>query len=533
MKIQLEDLQGRVPRLGARQLSSNAGQIATNCSFISGQISPVATLGDSASIAVPSARSTIHRLNDKWLHWGKDIDVVPSFIVDNNHRIYYSGESELRQTDYTVAISGSPSTYPANYYKLGLPKPTNALTVAIDDSTGETVFSTAYVYTYVTGWGEESEPSEPTSPVDWTENTTTITLSGFIDPTTDPKINVTKYRLYRLVAGSVDSTFQLLDEINVGSSQYLDTNYDQSSISGDLVTVGWMAPIEGLEGLTQYGANILVAFKANKIYLSEPGYPYAWPYSKSLKHNVVGFGYVGNSLIILTDGAPYILTGHHPATSSLHTLPFNYPCLSKHGIVTMSLGVIYPSSVGLVFISSTGQDVILSKDLFRKEQWNSLDIENLHGFYHNKYYYGFFKGTSKGFKLNLDSPTHIEDIDYGTFVIRGGYNDGQDVYVFSAPSTTLTIKRVEKGNSFLRYIWRSKEFTSTQEISYSVAKIISTGSVNFKLFIDGELKQSQMVFKDTPFRLPSLRGRSYTIEVSCTTGQSIDGIILATSVEEL
>jgi len=89
---------------------------------------------------------------------------------DTLQRTYYTGDGEPRMTTLADAISGGGNDYPKNFFVLGVTNPTTAPTVG--HTGGAAANETrAYVYTFVTQYGEESAPSpagEHTAPSDAT-----------------------------------------------------------------------------------------------------------------------------------------------------------------------------------------------------------------------------------------------------------------------------------------------------------------------------------------------------------------------------
>jgi len=185
--IRLKTFEGAIPRIHPKLLDLSQAQTAENCDLSRGNIVPLLDLeyeadtggltvvdsdGDQvvdtgADDVITDQTNTIYQLGDNWLGWEAIVSVVKSFIADNDNRIYYTGNGLPKQTDETLATSGDAITWPTASYRLGIPAPVGALTYSIEGAGGSQVArSTAYVYTYITGWEEESAPSDVTDVFD-------------------------------------------------------------------------------------------------------------------------------------------------------------------------------------------------------------------------------------------------------------------------------------------------------------------------------------------------------------------------------
>jgi len=130
----------------------------------------------------------MYRLEDAggteyWLTWDSDVDVVRGPVADPTgqiKRIYFtSDEFEPRVATLEMASEGTDTVdgsdiYPASYgdtgtnyplawYVLGVHEPVLALVVGSPSGGTGTDEERAYVYTYVSPWGEESAPSPPSN----------------------------------------------------------------------------------------------------------------------------------------------------------------------------------------------------------------------------------------------------------------------------------------------------------------------------------------------------------------------------------
>jgi hypothetical protein len=607
--IRISNFEGTIPKTSPKLLAENQAQIAENCELERGMIQPLRDLEfefnvggqdviDSGSDKVTASgdqviiagAKTIYKLVDKWLNWkGEDVDVVKSFIPDVTPRIYFTGDGVPKQTNYDMATEGPSYTWPTTSYRLGVPAPIVPLKVVREgEGNGIVQESISYVWTYVTGWGEESAPSPPSDVVDLQEDEY-IHLSGFANPPAD-MVNATHIRVYRLNTGTSLAEYQLVpyppdnipeyeantaysldDRVTYGSKTYkciqaftpppehapnegdyweedlddcliedaiangFDDKREDDELLEAIATEDWEPPPEELAGLHLFVNNILAGFKGSEVYLSVPGYPYAWPdgYALQARHDIVGVGHFGETLVAVTDGVPYYATGTDPSSMTLMDLPYERPCVGgAKSVVSTEGGVIYPSDDGLFMVSREG-GTLLTRELFTKEQWQAKSLANLMSAFYDDKYFAFFSGASTGFILNMQKMRIIDfsisgktfyDVitvgDYLYVLIEDPDTGSYDVYTWEEAATELT------------YTWKSKVFHLFSPFNFNAGRIVADDEVDFRLYVDGVLKWSKNIQSDEIFRMPGgYTGKDIELEVVGTS--DIDLMAIATSIDEL
>ncbi|MEN6465541.1 MAG: hypothetical protein ABFD62_10210, partial [Syntrophaceae bacterium] len=115
-----------------------------------------------------------------------------------------------------------------------------------------------------------------------TEVGNSVTLSGFIEPPTGRSIG--KIRIYRVAGGSSGSGDYLyvgeFDTAGVDFSTYTFTDDVEDADLGEAFAgENWVTPPEGLTGLISPDGGSLAGFYGNRVYVTEPYLPHAWPYS--------------------------------------------------------------------------------------------------------------------------------------------------------------------------------------------------------------------------------------------------------------
>src|SRR6266550_481077 len=242
---------------------------------------------------------------------------------------------------------------------------------------GASIFEArSYVYTWVTSYGEEGPPSPPTVVNGWSNATWTVSLF-----TPDPldmgtRRTLATTRLYRTVTSNTGlTTYFLVAEFDIHQASYVDTSGDDTvALNSQLVSLFWFGPPSDMQGIQAFPNGIAVGFRSNEVWFSEPYRPHAWPpgYVLTTEFPIVGLGTCGQSIIVCTEGTPYIITGVNPASMSITKIHLPEPCLFRGSIVTTDTTVLYMSQNGLIQISQSGAAANVTEQWVSRERWQAL-----------------------------------------------------------------------------------------------------------------------------------------------------------------
>ncbi|MEN6465540.1 MAG: hypothetical protein ABFD62_10205 [Syntrophaceae bacterium] len=294
----------------------------------------------------------------------------------------------------------------------------------------------------------------------------------------------------------------------------------------------------------------------------------------------MGLGWIGNAIVVLTDQFIYLLTGQADSMSTTK-FPGRYPCLSKAGIVSCEIGVLYPSAEGIVLVTLDGPQ-LFSYDYFTKKQYtDNYSPSDIRAAYYNSQYFAFH--NSGCFSLNIKDKTlsristspiaaapHVSLEDSQLYFISGGEEDGVNaLYKFAENSN----------DAYMIYTYRSKDYLLPTDLNFSSARVVldvsewgaanaaniasnaaifasgggqgvvneptvNDGEVNydglkkvytgntFRFYGDGVLLHTRSITSNDPFRLPGgvLYRRCY---FEITGDLPVSEIAVATSMEEL
>ena len=165
MYFKLITFNGIAPILEPRLLKDEVGVTAQNVNLERGNLNALYTNGNHATL---NASSITSHYQYKFggttynLEFDDDVDVVPGPIADDAFdRLYWTGQTFPRMASSTQITSGGSGAYPRSSFRLGIEAPPNlgvATPTGPDDGT-QIKYSTSYVYTFVSAFGEEGPPS--------------------------------------------------------------------------------------------------------------------------------------------------------------------------------------------------------------------------------------------------------------------------------------------------------------------------------------------------------------------------------------
>jgi hypothetical protein len=449
--IRVSSFAGEVPRLIPRLLAENYAQIAENVRVERGDLLPIRA--SRFEQRLDAAAKTIYKHGDTWLSFDEVVSVVPAPIAENRVYIFGDGAPQLL-VDNTL-------------FPLAIPVPENALyaeTVNPGGVNKDNSFVVLYSFTWVTAYGEESMPADLSNQVT-VDTSSSVTLRNF--PPKPAGRNIDRLRIYRSQTSTSGDTmlYFVSEQAAPDYEGYTYTDIIRINASAELLPSGdYNPPPEKLTGAIALPNGMMAAFVGKKLYFSEPWIPHAWPekYILTVDFDIIGLSAFGSSLAILTKGHPYVAQGTHPENMVMERLRVNLPCVTARGIVDLGYAVAYPSTVGLVTISSSGAQ-IASDALFTAEQWRLMQPESFiaaqfAGRYIFASRYLNESGNEMQGLLGIDMTgatpfvvRMIESCDALYFEIGSGIlhmlQNGTDIYEYDALSQNTT-----------EYRWRSKKF---------------------------------------------------------------------------
>lgn len=457
--IKLTGFSGEQPRIIPRLMPDTAAQSAMNCRLDDGALTPfrkssfIADTGSSDAV-------TIYKFGDDWLSWPTKVNAAPGPVADD--RLYYTGDGVPK-----MRIGG-------DVYSLAVPPPDTALTATLGGSGSGDVVTRLYAYTWVTDFGEESEPCPASNEIQWQPGNT-VTLSGFAAAPAGR--NITRQRIYRSQTSTSGTGLYLIEDRAASTSDYSDT-VAVDAFQELLPSLEWNAPPDDLAGLVALPNGMMAAFRGKQLYFSEPWHPHAWPekYVLTTDAEIVGLGAMGLSLVVLTKGQPYMASGSTPDTMQMVKIEQNLPCINANSIVDLGFAIAYASNEGLVVVKPDGTCALATANIFSADDWRLIKPETMIGGQLSGRYAAFYANTlADGTKL---LGTLLIDLSGSSFLIRSSvaataaYYDIPTGALFFLKKGTTGVHRYDAPDAERETLyWKSKQFVLPYEENFGAIRI--------------------------------------------------------------
>jgi hypothetical protein len=459
----LKAFSGEQPRISPNLLPANAAQAAIDTRLDGGDLAPLRAPSDEHSFAdYPGGFQSIYRHGADWLGWTTLVHAAPGPVASD--RLYITGDGVPK-----MRVVGT-------LYDLKVPFPATKLTASMSGAAdeGSDVISRVYVYTYVTDFGEESEPSPASDVIEWQPGLS-VNLTGFVAPPAGR--NITKQRIYRTQTGPSGTDLYFIAERDASADDY-DDEVDQDGFGEVIPSRVYNAPPDNLVGLTAMPNGMMAAFVGRDLYFCEPWQPHAWPeaYVLTTDYEIVALGAIGTALVVLTKGNPYLVQGTHPSTMQMVKTESNLPCINARGVVDLGFAIAYPSHEGLCFALATGEVEIATAQLFNRESWQQFNPGTLAaGQLSGSYVASFKSSTPDGDAFN--GTLMIDTIGGATFLRRSAIVSDAMFYDISAGALYFltsagVIRRFDSpGGAPLNQLWRSKPLLLSRPCNFSVMRV--------------------------------------------------------------
>lgn len=376
------------------------------------------------------------------------------------------------------------------YYRLGVPNPEAALSVAATAETGRDAAERTYVYTYVNVFGDEGGPSPSSVPVT-VKDGSAVTLTGFKVP--DDVYGVTAINIYRTVTvwrtgaektQEPGTEFLFVATVAVNTARYTDTVPDKS-LGVAITTEDTREPPATLRHITHLsGTGILAGVTANGVHFSVPFLPSDWPAKNdlTLPHNIVNAVSVGSTLFVSTDSYPYVIQGasNCEATQCRNVSEVNTPlpdisCGHTHSAVGTPFGMVYSSKDGLVLVSGDGKFQIITSAWFSTDDWIKIRPDTVR----LACWRGYLVCVTDviAFLLEIDGQTYNDETAANLVTI----SDSPVDLLLSQSGELLMLEddiiwQWNAGSTYRAYEWTSRELGFSGEGTFTTAKLRTTGS---------------------------------------------------------
>ena len=383
-----------------------------------------------------------------------------------------------------------------------------------------------YVYTCVTDLGEESAPS-PVSAMLNCKSNDVVTISNLDEPSGTYGVN--RFRIYRTQSTSTGADFYFLREI---ASTQISTTDDGRTLGEVLPTTTWLMPPTGLSFLTGLWNGMMAGIDGRSVRFCEAYTYYAWPIAyEILPSNAqpVALATFGQTLVMLTNGNPSLITGSTPDAMDEMPMEFYQACIASASAVGVGHGVVWASPDGLCYVGSGGPK-LLTDGVMTRDDWQAINPSSIKGAVYERRYFGFYTqdGARKAFIYDFSNPQGMYFLDFGVDAL---FMDDLNDTLFVLDG--VSIKKWDAG-TLLSVTFKSKLFKMPKPTqAFACAEVVADAyPVTFKLYADGVLQHTQTVMDANPFRLPS--GYWFqTCQYEVTGSNAIQGVALAHSMQEI
>lgn len=488
--FKVDNFGGVIPRLGARLLPNNGAQIAQNVKLFSGELRSWLrqTLIDTPTKGgnLQSMYRMYSGLNDYWLAWDDDVDVVKGLIAgDTSFKLYYTGDSTgsggPKKTNLALATTGG-TDYPHDYLELGVPAPGSGPSVIGTGGTSTISVTRVYTYTYVTNtasWAEEGPPS-PTgtgtgrSDATWViSNLSTGTAGKYAF---DGGIK----RIYRTLTDNGGNTnYQLaLDNVPIATTSTNDTVADADlgvicpTFINGIVNSEWVAPPSDMTGLIALPNGMIAGFSGNQVCFCEPFRPHAWPirYRLATNFDIVSLGVYGQTLIVTTKGFPYAIIGSRPDSMAMARIEENQPCVAKRSTVSFPFGVAWATPDGLA-LAGVGGAINAIEPYMKRDEWRTLcSPESIIAHQFQNVYFGFFTRAGIGLNFVFDRTNPQGPLTFGNYSVQGAWNDPETSKLYLLQNGSIFEWDSDTINNS-PFDWKSKVFVTPNPLNFGAALI--------------------------------------------------------------
>lgn len=463
--IKITGFIGEQPHILPNLLPGNAAKAAVNVRLDDGGLTPIRKRALEAQTGQPT-HQTIYKWGATWLSWPGLVHAVPGPVAQD--RLYITGDGVPK-----LRIGGTT-------YDLKVPKPAGALTATLGGAGAGDKVNRIYVYTFVTDFGEESEPNPVSNEIIWQPGNT-VTLSGFVAAPGGRAIS--KQRIYRSQTGQTGTFFYLINERAASNANFVD-NIAVDDFAEPLPSLDYNTPPDELEGLTALPNGMMAAYVGRDLYFSEPWRPHAWPqkYVQTTDFEIMGLGAVGGTIVVTTKGNPYIAQGAHPSVVQMQKLEMNQPCINKRSVADLGFAIAYASNDGVVAVDGAGAPRLVTRELFNRDGWSEFAPATIVA--------GQFAGRYLAF---FDTVIHDEDA-YGALLIDVGvspymirtdaraaatfYEVGTGALYFLETGTDDVFRFDAPGAARETMYWRSKEFDLNQPTNFGAILVRATSTLN-------------------------------------------------------
>lgn len=388
--IRIDTFAGEAARLHPSLLPDGCAVTAHNVVLSDGKLRPLrfpaissvpvlmenglSELGDTKSLYLWKRGSILQTLA-----WPGFVKVAPSNIFDDDrHRIFVTGETGVgpgkkEPCVYIENTSGGSFTR-ASIVKIKMPSPSVVTPVIPPGYTN--LRYTRFYQTWVDSYGYMSPPSDPSAEITYYDGQAVTLLSNAAPE------NAVSRRIWKVVSGTETESIQFVYEQAAAGSTFPEVTFEVADADAGEILPMFGSPPRDLAWMTFVPGGYYVGVSPSNprtVMFSLVGYPTTWPsdYRYDVRDDIVGIAVTGNTVIVLTKGAPWALTGTSPDSMTVKVMQSEQSCVSARSICVMDGVVFYASADGVCMIAPGSAEPnlvqVITEKYFDKRAWAALN----------------------------------------------------------------------------------------------------------------------------------------------------------------
>jgi hypothetical protein len=219
-----------------------------------------------------------------------------------------------------------------------------------------------------------------------------------------------------------------------------------------------------------------------------------------VEYQVIGLAAIGTSLVVMTKGNPFIITGSNPSAMTQGKLPLYEPCVSKRSIASDEQGAMYASPNGIVKIGAGIADNV-SRSSSTRDEWSLYKPSSMLGEVQDGRYFLFY-ATDDGDKggLILDRNQQASPLTQTNLFATAMHTDPVNAKLYICESSEIKSWDGDVYNG-IPYDWKSKVFVFPRPLNLGAGQIDAdfenanpVGKKNLLDFIDYIKQKNQAIW---------------------------------------
>jgi hypothetical protein len=448
--------------------------------------------------------------------------------------------------------------------KAGIPAPTVALTLpgsiveadlkphlgtAGYDYSDSNLQERSYVYTFVIEGSDETIVESAPSPstllafMVYSDSQILVTFpTGMVQTPTDYG-TITHIYVYRTLTGSAYTDYQYVGKrawADYVTTPALEDQRKDEQLGETLQSRGWDVPPSPMTALVALPTGPLAGIYKDYVCFTPPfqGFTFPVEYYQRTQYKPVALAVLGADVVVLTDGAPCIMSGASPEQLQQINIQSIQPCMSNRAVAFLSGAVVYACPDGVAAIEGPGPVQVISSEIMTRDYWRLLQPSTMIFHVHDGMLYFYSDAPTIGGLFVIDFVLGaLTKVGVGA-VQALFYDAPSDRMGYVAQAATVRTWLQDAGALRTDAYWRSKHIICHGMTTPRWVLIRTPGASSSDITLTltdetlGTTLVAVTVTSNTPVRLPVRRSNLFSYKLVPTTGAPISGCWFADSPGE-